>query len=198
MAYKSKRNGSCHRYYQVLAKEGETVELNVDNQVVYNCLSKGGGRKSPFNQMLLPLWDWLMQRGISLQVRWVPSAQCLADPISRWSQDHGDYSLNPALFAWIRSFFAPHIQLRTDLFASPGNKKLPFFVARWPHWQAAGVDALQFPLDQLESGLYANPPWSIIQKFLPRLREYPRLPCLMVVPYWVSAIWWPQLIKLKV
>ena len=88
--------------------------------------------------------------------------------------------------------------LKTDLFASPDNKKLEKFVARWPHWEATAVDALQCPLDKLEGGLYANPPWSVIAKFLGRLKLYPDVQVLMVVPYWVSAIWWPQLIKMKV
>ena len=139
-----------------------------------------------------------MKSNITLHVKWVPSAQCLADPISRWSQDRGDYSLDPNLFNWVKGHFSTSIHLKTDLFASPGNKKLESFVSRWPHWQAIGVDALQIPLESLEGGLYANPPWSMIQKFLPRLRECPKVEVLMVVPFWDSASWWPQLIKMRV
>ena len=92
--------------------------------------------------------------------------------------------------------FSPFINLKTDLFASPGNKKFDQFVSRWPHWQATAVDALQCPLENL-GDLYANPPWSVIQKFLARLRLFPQVKVLMVVPFWVSATWWPQLIKMK-
>ena len=46
--------------------------------------------------------------------------------------------------------------------------------------------------------IFLNPPWSIISKFLPRLRQYPNVQVLMVLPYWDSVIWWPQLIKMKV
>ena len=95
-----------------------------------------------------------MQENISLQVKWVPSKECLADPISRWNQDRGDYTLDPWLFRRIQTFFQPWVTLETDLFASPGNKKLPHFVARWPHWEARAVDALQCPLDGMGS-LYA-------------------------------------------
>jgi hypothetical protein len=181
---------------QSLSKQNENVLLCVDNQVVYYYLQKGGGRKNPFNQLLQPFFKWLMERNITLQVKWVPSAECLADPLSRWSQDRGDYSLDPLLFQQIREIFSPHLLLETDLFASPGNKKLESFVSRWPHWQARGVDALQCPLDNM-GGLYANPPWSIIDKFLGRLRLYPNTQVLMVVPFWASAPWWPQLIKLR-
>jgi hypothetical protein len=46
--------------------------------------------------------------------------------------------------------------------------------------------------------LYANPPWSVIQKFLPRLKMFSQAKILMVTLYWDSATWWPQLIKMKV
>ena len=146
--------------------------------------------------MLQPFWHWLMEKNITLQVKWVPSEKCLADPLSRWSQDRGDYSLDPGLFQYLQKTFSPFLRLQTDVFASPGNKKLDQFVSRWPHWQASAVDALQCPLDNL-GGLYANPPWNVIQKFLGRLRLFPQTQVLMVVPFWDSASWWPQLIKMK-
>jgi hypothetical protein len=132
-----------------------------------------------------------MKNNITLNVKWVPSQECLADPISRWEMDRGDYSLDPQLFQWLKNHFKNFIKLETDLFASPGNKKLPNFVSRWPHWEATAVDALQCPLDNM-GGLYANPPWSVIQIFLPRLRQFPQARILMVVPYWVSSTWWPN------
>ena len=140
-----------------LSCKNDQVSLSVDNQVIHYYLSKGGGRKNPFNKLLQPFFKWLMENNISLQVQWVPSAKCLADPISRWQQDRGDYSLDPLLFKWLKDHFTPYITLQTDLFASPGNKKLDNFVSRWPHWQATAVNALQCPLDNL-GGLYANPP----------------------------------------
>ena len=139
-----------------------------------------------------------MKNNVTLQVKWVPSKECLADPISRWVQDRGDYTLNPKVFKEIPNLFQAQIILEVDLFASPGNSKLKKFVSRWPHWQSAAVDALLAPLDSLGKGFYCNPSWSIIGKFLLRLREYPSLQFLMVAHYWVSATWWPQLIKMKV
>ena len=179
-----------------LAKKNENVLLCVDNQVLFYYLQKGGGRKNPFNQMLQPFFHWLMAKNITLQVKWVPSAQCLADPISRWSQDPGDYTLDCNLFRYVQKIFAPFIHLETDLFASPGNKKLRQFVARWPHWEAKAVDALQCSLDNL-GGMWANPPWSVIQKFLARLRLFPSARVLLAVPFWASAPWWPLLTKLR-
>ena len=39
-----------------------------------------------------------MENNITLHLKWVPSEKCLADPLSRWSQDRGDYSLDPQAF----------------------------------------------------------------------------------------------------
>ena len=180
-----------------LSKAHENVELNVDNQVIYYYLQKGGGRKNPFNHLLQPFFTWLMEKDISLSVRWVPSEKCLADGLSRWSQDRGDYSLDPRAFQAIQKIFHKEIDLQVDLFASPGNKKLNKFVARWPHWQALGVDSLNISLNSLPGDLYANPPWSVIQNFLPQLKKYPQKKVLLVIPFWVSSSWWPQLIKMK-
>jgi hypothetical protein len=154
-----------------LSKPGETVSLSVDNQVIYYYLTKGGGKKNPFNAMLRPFFQWCMDKNITLHVKWVPSKECLADPISRWEMDRGDYTLDPQLFWWLKNHFKKFISLETDLFASPGNKKLDQFVSRWPHWEATAVDSLQCPLENM-GGLYANHSWSVIQKFLPLLREF--------------------------
>ena len=181
-----------------LAKKASTVRLSVDNQVVYYYLSKGGGRLARYNGLLRPFFQWMQENGVDLQVRWLPSAQNQADEVSRWAVDPGDYSLNLRLFRFVQKIFQPHIVLDTDLFASAGNRKCQRFVSRWPHCEAAAVDALHCDLGVLETrGCFANPPWSVLQKFLPRLREFPSLKVLVVCPWWVSAIWWPQLIKLK-
>jgi hypothetical protein len=181
-----------------LGRPNTVVEITVDNQVVYWYLAKGGGRKEEFNGLLRPFWRWLELKNVDLRVRWVPSAEMQADYISRWQLDRGDYSLNQALFACLMQVFRPWMDLKTDLFASPGNAKLPSFVARHPHFEAAACDALQCDLGKLGGDFFANPPWSVINQFLPRLREFPALRFLVVCPWWDSAIWWPQLIKLRV
>ena len=56
-----------------LAKPHETVELNVDNQVIYYYLSKGGGTEKPLQlppSTVLPVVDGKKN---TLHLRWVPS-----------------------------------------------------------------------------------------------------------------------------
>jgi len=83
------------------------------------------------------------------------------------------------------------------MFASPGNRKYPQYCCRHPHWSAGKIDALTCQLGDI-SFCYANPPWSIILQWLTRLKEHPHLRCWLIVPYWVSAVWWPLLLKLYI
>ena len=84
-----------------------------------------------------------------------------------------------------------------DMFASPGNKKFPQYCARFPHWSAKKVDALTCPIIDL-TFIYANPPWTLIGKWLNRLLDHPHIMCWMIVPMWVSVFWWPLLLRMKV
>ena len=145
---------------QALAKPGDTVHLSVDNTVAYSYLKKQGGRKPVFNNILKPLLEFCHQKNITLVPNLVASQDCLADSISRWPQDRGDYRLDPLMFQTIIGYFQDHICPKVDMFASPGNKQLPLWVGRYPHYGAVGCNALEMPLDNphLREGIYANPP----------------------------------------
>ncbi len=157
--------------------------------------------------LLRPFYHWCVEKKINLQVKWVPSKEMLADKLSRWDFDKGDYTLQKDIFNLIQMKFAKHITLQTDMFASPGNKKPKDFVSRWPHWQSKRVDALICPLQGL-GGLYANPPWSVTSdpNITPSHRapmfdgspllgfrhmvaqliklQVPKSPCLLIAPGW--------------
>ena len=120
-----------------------------------------------------------------------------ADALSRWVYDKGDYTLHRHIFSIVQKIFAPHIKPEIDMFASPGNKKLLQFVSRWPHFQAWDHNALEMSLQKVTT-CYANPPWTVILPWLERLRRHPHVQCLMAVPLWVGAVWWPLLLKLCV
>ena len=181
-----------------LAHPGEKVFLLVDNTTTFWYLKRQGGRKTTFNHLLRPFLIWCLQNDIHVEVQLVKSAEMPADKLSRPFLDRGDYTLNSALFQHMWSIFRDFLPVPVvDMFASPGNHKFPKFVSRHPHWQAIGVDALNMPLDGIQT-CYSNPPWNIIQRWLLRLRQHPHLLCWMVAPFWVSSIWFPLLLKLIV
>jgi hypothetical protein len=138
-----------------------------------------------------------MDAQIILQVSLVKSKDCLADEPSRWGVDKGDYTLHTHLFKLLEQKMHPWVQPVVDCFASPGNKKYPQFISRFPHWEAVAVDSLNCPLERF-SHIYANPPWNLIFQFLNRLRENKHLTCMLIVPYWVGATWYPLLVKMQI
>lgn len=142
---------------QSLAKKGEKIRLNVDNMVAYSYLTKWGGRLPHLNGIVKPLLYWCQQHQVQLEVNWVPSAEMLADPLSRWEKDKGDYTLNQKIFQQVLEHFSAQICPQVDMFASPGNAKLEKFVPRWPHFQAWRVDALKCPLHDFRGGLCQPP-----------------------------------------
>ena len=160
-----------------LAEPREVVTLGVDNLVAFWYLKKGGGRLPHFNSLMRDLWEWVMKHQIHLEVQLLPSSEDQADGLSRAPLDKGDYTLMSSIF---RKFC--HLQnfhQHVDMFASPGNHKLPLFVGRWPHWQNLLTDALNCPLQGIET-CYANPPWNLILPWLTRLRDHPQLISFMV------------------
>jgi hypothetical protein len=182
-----------------LSRPKDTVILSVDNSVTHAYLHKGGGRKAYLNQILRPLWLWCMEHNIHLKVQLVRSEEDLADKWIRTDQDHGDYTLDMdrGLFLQIQKNFSPHCQPKIDMFASPGNTQLKLFIARYPHWQALDTDSLRCSLEKV-GDCFANPPWKVISPWLRRLKMHPQVRCLVVLPLWVGALWWPLLAKLHV
>ena len=179
------------------AKPKSTVHLCVDNSVAFSYLHKGGGRKPHLNKLMQDLWAWCLEHKVRITTTLIRSEQCAADALSRTPLDSGDYTLAPEIFQAILHHFSTWIQPEWDMFASPGNHKLPNFCARYPHWEASLVDALHCSLEAV-GNCYANPPWNLVSQWLHRLWQHPKIRCLMVVPRWDSISWWPLLIKLRV
>jgi hypothetical protein len=180
-----------------LARPGELVHLGVDNTVAYSYLKKSGGRKKVFNELMRPFLRWCQENQVQVQVNLVKSSDMQADWLSRKAPDRGDYTLQRETFLAILETFSPHVQPQVDMFSSPGNAQLPLWVSRYPHWGAWGVNALEMDLSPV-AHCWANPPWTLISKWLHRLRLAPWVQCLMAVPYWVGSSWWPQLVKMHV
>ena len=59
----------------------------IDNQPGQSCLSKGYGRDPAINCVMSFLWCWFGRLQIYPHFEWVPSAQNIADPISRFRFD---------------------------------------------------------------------------------------------------------------
>ena len=179
-----------------LGRPGDHINLCVDNVVAFHYLRKGGGRLQHLNVPLQNLWRWLMTNSVTMTVTLVPSKEQKADYLTR-GLDRGDYTLDMTVYRLVTNLLTPWVRPQWDMFASPGNAKLPLFVSRWNHHQASLTDSLNCPLQGI-SQCYANLPWKLIGPWLHRLKLHPHLTCLMICPLWVSAPWWPLLIRMQV
>ena len=179
-----------------LAQPNSRVLLSVDNQVIFYYLRKSGGKLPQYNQILRPFLRWCLTNRVHLSIEWVPSKEMMADSLSRLPMDRGDYTLHPPLFQWILKYMSPWINPTVDCFASPGNHQLPQYISRNPHHSALLTDALTCSLESLKE-IYANPPWSVVQNWLIRLRDNKHLRCLFICPFWVSIRCWPLSNQLK-
>ena len=158
-----------------------------------------GGRIFHLNALMRQFWTWCLRHHIQVLVHLVKSEEDQADPYTRMGLDSGDYTLNGHLFQRLLGHFQSILTQEDvwDMFASPGNKKFQKFCSRTHHWEASLVDALTCPLTGV-NWCYANPPWTLINQWLIRLKKHPHITCMLVVPYWDSALWWPLLVKLHV
>ena len=100
-----------------LCRPGETVLPSVDNSVACSYLTNSGGRLPHLNLGSRPFITWCLENQISLQVQWVPSEEMLADGLSRWSVDKGDYTLDREVFFGLQEQFRPWLQPLVDMFA---------------------------------------------------------------------------------
>ena len=191
----TKELGAAVQAVQALGQKGDHISLCVDNLVAFHYLRKGG-RVPYLNKLMRDLWHWCWDKDITVTPRLVPSSEDQADYLTR-NIDHGDYTLDSALFGQLKQLVKPWVQPSWDMFASPGNKKYPNFVSRFPHAGAAKVDALTCSLEGV-GHCYANPPWKIIHQWLMRLKQNPHLTCWLIVPFWDSMSWFPLLAKMQV
>jgi len=180
---------------QSLSHPNEKVHLVVDNAVTYHYFRKGGGRKPHLNAIMRDFWQWVLERNIQVEISLVPSLESQADTLSRPPKDKGDYTLHQGLWHVLRDLCLTWVQPKVDVFASPGNAKLPLFISRFPHWESFRTDALFCPLQDVKM-CYANPPWNVIHLWLARLRMHPHLTCLMITPLWFSTSWFPKIVRM--
>ena len=179
-----------------LAKPGSTVHLMVDNSVTYWYLKKQGGKLNHFNARLRPFLQFCAFQKINLIPLLVKSAEMPADAISRWLYDRNDYTLCDRVFQKGLALLSHFVKPKWDLFASPGNFKLPLWASRYPHWGASLVDTLSADLKHIAQA-YANPPWPLIPAFLHKLRMNPQMACIVVLPLRDSEWWWPLAMQLQ-
>lgn len=170
---------------------GETVAVYIDSSAVEYALRKGSSRSPTLMPIVRRVWQLWAASGATVLVRPVRSKDNPADEPSRYI-DRDDWMLNRDTFRALEMDWG--VRHDVDLFASATNRLVPRFASRWPHPEAAAVDAFAIRWDQFER-CWINPPWDFIPKVLRKLR-LEQATATVLTPLWPTASWWPDLTSL--
>lgn len=137
------------------------VRLRMDNQTAVCYINHMGGTRSPvLSNMACQLWEWCLQRGITISAEYLPGdLNKTADGESRLIRSSGEWKLDSHIFGKVSYLFGP---LQTDLFASRPNHQLPQYISWHPDPFAA--DAFQTRRNNLQG--YAFLPFALIGRYL--------------------------------
>ena len=167
------------------------ILLQMDNQTAVAYVNRMGGAHSQIlNSVATDLWQWCLDRQITLRAEYIPGAlNTIAD---FWSRHHSssEWRLHPQVFSWIRGSLGGCC---IDLFASRVNAQTPTFVSWHPDPKAMATDA--FSLDWAGMSAYAFPPFSLVGRVIRQvqMQKVPQL--VLVTPLWRGATWFPALLQ---
>ena len=167
---------------------GSVLLIRTDNTVVVSLINKQGSNKSKIlSRFLHELLTLCAQNNWTIRSRHLPGhLNTWADSLSRSHPVRAEWSLSPQSFQLLRTLLNPEI----DLFAHPGNAKLPTFGCPFPFPSATVVDALATNWNRWKR-IYLFPPPDLIQACLLKLRDFWGS-ALVIVPELPSAPWWPE------
>jgi hypothetical protein len=169
---------------------GKSIQVQIDNTVAVSYVNRMGGKIQQLNNLATTIWNWCLDRKISLQGDYLPGElNTIADALSRIN-DKNDWKLHPSLFKMLDNIWGPH---EVDMFASTLNHQVPRFFA-WNHQPGAeAIDA--FCQDWTAFSGYANPPFCLITRVLSQLQRQ-RATITLITPIWVTTPWFPLLLEM--
>ena len=142
------------------------VRLRMDNQTAIFYVNRmGGTRAQSLVQPACQLWQWCLQRGITLSAEYLPGANNgIADKESRTMQSSAEWMLNAQVFKYIMHVMGP---CQIDLFATRLNHQLDHYVSWRPDPFATATDAFQITWRDYQG--YAFPPFGLVGKCLQKI-----------------------------
>jgi len=179
-----------------LAKEGELVELVVDNALAFSYLKKGG-ETTPLKQVDEGFLD------LGLGHRFGNFCDLGAQ-----SRGPGRFFKSPHSGSWGlylgQKVFQEVVQIkqkqgstRNRYVCQPRKFSVEKILFQGPPLGSVSGRCVEDP-PRPGGGVLCKPPWPIIQKWLESLRQNPHITCMMVTPFWVSTPWWPLLVRMQV
>ena len=100
------------------------------------------------------------------------------------------WKLNPKVFKLIEEQWGP---FNLDLFATESNRQIDKYYSKEDEVLSSGKDSFNQIWDT--EGCYANPPWSLLDRTVRRIKEE-RLKVALISPYWPNAEWFKLAVKM--
>ena len=179
-------------FREVVTNQRVTAMCDNSTVVAYVC-KQGGTVSDPLCELTGQLLRWTEDHNMLLEARYLPAqSNVLADLLSRRNQVlAAEWSLLPQVAKKIiRTWGSPTI----DLFATHLNAKLPLYCSLIPDPQAVFEDAFRHPWNHL--GVYAFPPFGLVDRVVARVRDPPNLSMTLIAPLWPEKAWFADLLLL--
>ena len=172
--------------------ENSHVQVKTDNTTAKSYINAMGGIKSPeCNMLAKKIWQWCIDRNIWLSAAYTPGSENPADFESRNYKENTEWKIDENVLKEVFTIWGkPNI----DLFASRLNKQIDRYASWHPDPEAEIIDA--FSCDWSELYFYAFPPFSLIPRFLAKLRQGGE--CILITPVWTTQNWFPSLMELMI
>ena len=171
------------------------VHLKIDNTAAVAYINKMGGVPSrDLCQLALRMWNWCIDRHITISAEHLPGSQNqVADKESRSKADSSEWALDSHIFEQLMDKRGP---CTVDLFASRLSAKLPTYYSWRSDPEATAVNALCQPWGT--SIGYAFPPFCLIGRCLAKItsENVPRI--ILITPLWKSQAWFPLILRMSV
>jgi len=170
-------------------KTNKVIKLKMDNTTAIAYINNMGGVKSSeCNVLAKEIWEFCQERDLWVMAVHLPGVQnVIADRLSRQFDEQLEWQLDRQVFIAIcERFGTPEV----DLFASRLNAQLPRFVSWKPDPDAEAIDALTLYWGDLY--FYAFPPFCLIGQCLQKIVS-DRAEGLVILPFWPTQPWYPQL-----
>ena len=170
------------------------VRLRMDNKTAIFYINRmGGTRSQSMVQPACQLWQWCLQRGITLSAEYLPGAKNeIADKESQTMQSSAEWMLNAQVFKCIMQVMGP---CQIDLFATRLNHQLDHYVSWRPDPFAMATDAFQITWRNYQG--YAFPPFALVGKCLQKIHQEEST-VVLVAPVWETQWWYPYLLQLLI
>jgi len=167
--------------------------LRMDKTAIFYINRMGGTRSSNLSQAACELWQWCLQRGITLSAEHIPgSSNTVADQESRTLQSSAEWMMDRAVCHKIFQILGP---CQVDLFATRLNNQLRKYISWRPDPFAWATDAFQTSWVGMVG--YAFPPFALIGRCLQKVLQE-GCSVVLVAPVWDTQHWYPLLLELLV